>query len=189
MLALKLHEIIMKTVIITDLKKLVLAIDSIKKRSSILDRDIQTAAMSAVDHFGKCGDVGYINRLYLALGKGARHVAFIEWITQFGGVMANEGEGKETTPFIKDKNKVVDLEGGDGMPWYECKPSPKPDEVLDYYALLMKVVTKKAKAGQEVKNAALMLRVADTLKAYDDEVKAGASHEGIDETVEETEGN
>lgn len=177
----------MKTTIITDIKKLGAAIDSIKKRSSILDKDIQTAAVSAVDHFGRCGDVGYINRLYLALGKGARHAAYIEWITQFGGVMANEGEGKATTPFIKDKNKTVDLEGGDALPWYECKPSPKPDEVMDYYSLFMKIVTKKAKAGQEVKNAALMQRVADTLKAYDDEVKANASPEGIDETVTETE--
>jgi hypothetical protein len=176
----------MKTVIISDLKALAAAIVSIKGRSAKLDKDIQTAAMSAVSHFEKCGDVGYINRLYLALGKGARHAAFIEWVTQFGGVMANDGVGKETTPFIKDKNKVVDLEGGDALPWYECKPSPKPDEVLDYYALLLKVVTKKAKDKQEVKNAAVMLRVQKLLKEYEEETKAGASTEGIEETVEET---
>jgi hypothetical protein len=176
----------MKTIIISDLKVLAAAIVSIKGRSAKLDKDIQTAAVSAVAHFDKCGDVGYINRLYLALGKGARHVAMIEWLTQFGGVMANEGVGKETTPFVKDKNKVADLEGGDALPWYECKPSPKPDEVLDYYSLLLKVVTKKAKDKQEVKNAAVMLRVQKILKEYEEEIKAGASVEGIEETVDDT---
>jgi len=176
----------MKTPIITDLKVLAAAIVSIKGRSAKLDKDIQTAAMSAVAHFEKCGDVGYINRLYLALGKGARHAAFIEWVTQFGGVMANDGVGKETTPFIKDKNKIVDLEGGDALPWYECKPSPKPDEVLDYYALLLKVVNKKATKHQEVKHGAVLTRVQKILMEYDEEIQAGASTEGIEATADET---
>jgi len=174
----------MKTVLISDLTKLAAAIVSIKTRGAKLDADIHVAAMSSIAHFNKCGDVGYINRLYLALGKGARHVAMVEWLTQFGGVSANEGESKETTPFIKDKNKVVDMEGGDALPWYDCKPSPKPDEVLDYFALLMKVATKKAKKDQEVKHAAVLQRVLDTLKAYDDEIQAGASTEGIDESTD-----
>lgn len=176
----------MKTVIISDLTKLAAAIVSIKTRGAKLDTDIQIAAMSAAAHFNKCGDVGYLNRLYLALSKGARHVAMTEWLTQFAGVSANEGESKDTTPFIKDKNKVVDLEGGDALPWYECKPSPKPDEVLDYFAMLMKVATKKAKKDQEVKHAAVLQRVLDTLKAYNDEIEANASTEGVEETADET---
>jgi hypothetical protein len=164
----------MKTAIITDVKALAAAIVSIKTRGAKLDKDIQQAAVSAVAHFEKCGDVGYINRLYLALGKGARHAAFTEWVTQFGGVSANTGEGKDVTPFVKDKNKVVDLEGGDALPWYECKPSPKPDEVLDYLAILMKAVTKKAKEGQEVKNAKVLESVSRVLKEYEEAIAAGA---------------
>jgi len=175
----------MKTVIISDLKVLAAAIVSIKGRSAKLDKDIQTAAVSAVAHFEKCGDVGYINRLYLALGKGARHEAYTEWVTEFGGVMANAGEGKDTTPFVKDKNKVADLEGGDSKPWYDCKKSKAPDEVVDYYSLLLKVVNKKATKHQEVKHGAVLTRVQKILKEYEEEIKAGASVEGIEEAAEE----
>lgn len=176
----------MKTVLITDAVKLAAAIVSIKTRGAKLDTDIHIAAMSAASHFDKCGDVGYLNRLYLALSKGARHVAMTDWMTQFAGVSANEGESKDTTPFIKDKNKVVDLEGGDDMPWYECKPSLKPSGVLDYYALFMKAATRKGKKDQAVKNAAVLQRVLDTLKAYNDEIRANASTEGVEETADET---
>lgn len=160
---------------ITDVAKLGKFIDGIKTRGAKLDKDIHQAAVSAVAHFDKCGDVGYINRLYLALGKGARHAAYIAWVTQFGGVTANEGEGKDTTPFIKDKNKTVDLDGGEALPWYECKPSPKPDEVLDYFALLMKAVTKKAKEGQTVKNAKVLERVQKVLNEYEEAMAENAT--------------
>jgi len=176
----------MKTKIISDVKALGAAIVSIKTRGAKLDADIHVAALSAAAHFEKCGDVGFINRLFLAMGKGARHVAMIEWLTQFGGVTANEGESKDTTPFVKDRNKVVDLEGGDAMPWYDCKPSPKPDQVLDYLALLMKVVTKKAKDDQEVKNASVLGRVQAVLKAYEEELAANADTDGVEDTADET---
>jgi len=173
-----------KTEIITDVAKLGKFIDGIKTRGAKLDRDIHQAAVSAVAHFAKCGDVGYINRLYMALGKGARHVAFIEWVTQFGGVEANASESKDTTPFIKDKNKTPDVEGGDNLPWYECKPSPKPDEVLDYYALLMKIVTKKAKKDQQCAHAELLAKITPILKEYEETVISPKAAAGDDDTEE-----
>lgn len=174
-----------KTDLIADAAKLGKFIDGIKARGAKLDKDVHQAAVSAVAHFDKCGDVGYINRLYLALGRGARHVAYVSWVTQFGGVSANEGEGKDTTPFVKDKNKKVDLEGGDALPWYECKPSPKPDEVLDYFALLMKTVTKKAKEGQEVKHAKVLAMVTRVLNEYKEAIDAGAEPGDTSDDTEE----
>ena len=67
-----------------------------------------------------------------------------------------------------------------------CPPSPEPSAVLDYFAMLMKVATKKAKKDQEVKHAAVLRRVLDTLKAYNDEIEANASTEGVEETAGET---
>ena len=132
-----------------------------------LDARIQAAGLSAIWHFGVrtndkgelIGDVGFINRLYKSLGKGVRHVAFTEWVTKFGGVTANEGADKGDNPFKKDANKVVDLEGARELPWFECKPSKDPDEVLDFYAVLMKALNKKAKEGQTVKHAGLAEKV------------------------------
>lgn len=136
-----------------------------------LDDRIQAAGVSAIWHFGVrtntkgelIGDVGFINRLYKSLGKGARHVAFTEWVTQFGGVSANAGADKADNPFIKDANKKVDIEGAMGLPWFECKPSKAPDEVFDYYEVLMKALARKAKEGQTVKHAALADKVRKLL--------------------------
>lgn len=175
-----------KLILISDVSKMDTAIKSIKARGHKLDADIHLVALSAVAHFAKCGDVGVMNRLYLALPKGARHVAMTSWLTQFGGVMANTAEGKESTPFIKDKNKVVDMEGGEDTPWFECKPSASPDEVVDFYSLVMRVITKKTKQGQEVKNAALLARLAPILAQYKEEIDANADSDAVDETAEET---
>lgn len=142
-------------------------IKSIGLAAGKLDDRIQAAGLSAIWHFGVrtnaagelIGDVGFINRLYKSLGKGARHVAFTEWVTKFGGVSANVGADKKDNPFIKDANKSVDLQGAQELPWFDCKPSKAPDEVLDYYGLLMKALAKKAKEGQTVKHAALADKV------------------------------
>lgn len=133
-------------------------IDGIKSRAKRLDGDIQTAALSAIAHFNKCGDVGFINRLYLSLGKGARHVALTAWLLEFGGVQANDGEGKDTKPFLKDANKKVDLEAGDKTPWFEMKPSQKPDEVVDVLKLTLALIKRvsKPKEGQEVAHAEMI---------------------------------
>ena len=50
-------------------------IDSIASKGKKLDGEIQVSALSAAHHFAQHGDVTYINRLFLALGKGARHAA------------------------------------------------------------------------------------------------------------------
>jgi HrpA-like RNA helicase len=142
-------------------------IKSIGLAAGKLDDRIQAAGLSAIWHFGVrtnaagelIGDVGFINRLYKSLGKGARHVAFTEWVTKFGGVSANTGADKKDNPFIKDANKSVDIQGAQELPWFDCKPSKAPDEVLDYYGLLMKALAKKAKEGQTVKHAALADKV------------------------------
>jgi hypothetical protein len=118
----------------------------------------------------------------MALGKGVRHAAFIEWVTQFGGVTANEGDSKDTTPFIKDQNKKPDVDGGDALPWYNCKRSPKPDEVLDYYAMLMKIVTKKAKKDQTCVHAELLAKITPILKEYEETVLTPVEPAGDDDT-------
>ena len=158
----------MKTKLITDGTELVKMIDGIKTRARKLDSDIHQAALSAAAHFEKCGDVGFINRLYLSIGKGARHVALTAWYLEFAGVSANDGQNKDTTPFKKDANKVVDLEQGDKTPWFDMKSSPKPDEVLDVYALLLSTIKRasKPKEGQEVANAAIIPELEELAKKF-----------------------
>lgn len=126
------------------------AIDSITKRGKALDKDIHVAAMSAANHFAQHGDVTFINKLYNGMPKGARHAAMTLWLTTFAGVQANSDKAKaKNLPFIKDKAKAVDLEGGDKRPWFLLKPSPAPAEVLDVLKLTLALIEKAKKAAAE----------------------------------------
>lgn len=147
-----------KITMIDDQKKLGEFIDGIKKRGAVLDRDIHVAALSAAAVFGQHGNVFYINHLYASLGKGARHVAMTAWLLAYAGVQANEGENKDTTPFVKDANKQVDLVGGTDMPWYDMKASAKPDEVLDVLKLTLAIIkrAKNPKDGQQLAHAEMI---------------------------------
>lgn len=126
--------------IITDLAKLNKAIDSIAGRAKKLDADIQVAALSAIAHVEKCGDIGPVNRLFLALGKGHRKSALTEWLLAFGRVVANDGEDKKDKPFVFAKDKATNLEDGDAHPWYEFKPEPAPDQVFDIQAAVAALI-------------------------------------------------
>lgn len=175
--------------IIKDGKELDSAIKSIKGRAAKLDRDIQQAALSAIWHFGVrenekgelIGDVGFINRLYLALGKGARHVALTEWLLQFGGVEANTGQNKDTTKFIKCKGKRVDMEGATKTPWYDMKPSKEPDQVVDMLKVLMAAIKKGQGGDKQIEHGEIL---AD-LRAIADKYADAPSVDDMTETVGE----
>lgn len=163
--------------IITDLTELGKAIKLNGKAHQKVDAQWQVLAISAIAAFEAHGNVFYINEVYQNLGKGARHKAMGEFFTQFGGVSANTGEGKDKTPFVKDANKKVDMEKARATSWTAMAPSPAPDEVVDYLALIMKVAMRKPKDGQEVKHSAFreeVLRMAKELE----EAEAGTEVAG-----------
>lgn len=167
--------------LITDQAELAKEIKSLAGRAKKLDKDFQVAALSAISVFNVHGNVFYINAVYGALGKGARHVAMTAWMLAFGGVQANEGEGKDVTPFIKDKNKQVDMEGAGKTPWYDMKPSAKPDEVLDLLKLTLALIKKaaKPKEGQELAHAAMLPELQALAEKYALEGETGdASDDG-----------
>lgn len=158
-----------RDVLIADGDKLGKAIDAIKASGKKLDGSIQLAALSAAAHFGDHGDVGYINRLYLALGKGARHVALTAWFTTVAGVKANEDKQTKTTkPFIKDSEKSVNLEEGHKTPWYDMKPSKSPDEVVDVLKMALALLKKATnpKEGQDVTHEAMIPELQAIVDKY-----------------------
>lgn len=112
-----------------------------------LDKESHVLACSALVPFMEHGNVFYINEMFKSLGKGARHVAFTNWLFQFGGVMANkDAEKAKATPFVKDADKTVDLDKAKLNPWYNFNPSPKPADTLDVVALVKLVLDKARKA-------------------------------------------
>ena len=154
-------ESIMQTTFIEAGAALDLAIKQIKAKGRALDALIQQAAMSAARVVQDTGNIMYVNSLYRAMPKGARHVAMTAWLTEFAGVSANEGESKDTKPFSFDKNKTVDLAGGEACPWFDMKASPKPDEVLDLLKLTLAIIKRASspKEGQEIAHGEMLVEL------------------------------
>lgn len=152
--------------IITDMPKLGAAITAASKMHARVDATWQVLAVSAIGAFAEHGNVFYVNHVYRSLGKGARHKAMTEFFIAFGGVQANTGESKDETPFIKDASKKADLQGATENNWFDMSTSPKPDEVLDYLKLALKVVKKSPKDGQETVHGELRVALATLLDTY-----------------------
>lgn len=155
----------MKVTLITDLGRLDKAIRMIAKRGEQLDTMIHTAALSAALAVEKHGNIHYVNALYKACPRGARHSALTLWLTTYAGVSANTGKDKADKPFTVDKSKTVDVEGGMEFPWFTLKPSPDPADVVDIAKLLRAVIRKarNPKPGQTVTNFNLIASVESIL--------------------------
>lgn len=161
-----------------DTGKLTTDIKAIKAAGVKLDGMIQDAALRAIKVADRDPEVGtgnlhFVNALYLALGKGARHQALTEWLFAFGGMKANTGEDKATKPFIHDKDKAPDHAGATENPWYSFAPSKKPDDVVDYLALALRLLKKGSKEGMTIEHPVLRDRLAAMVTAYQTEVEAG----------------
>lgn len=131
------------------------AIKRIGSAAAKLDKDIQDAAMSCLKHLHDHGDIGFVNRLYLALGKGHRKQALSSWFLTYGKLAANDGEGKDTKPFVYAKERQAgDLNAAAIDPWFDHKPDPKPDQVFDVLAEVQKLI-KRAK-GKDLAHAELL---------------------------------
>jgi hypothetical protein len=135
--------------LVTDKAELDKLIKSIASAGTRLDQQIQLAGLSCLDHLKKHGDVGFVNRLYLALSKGARKAAMSSWLLTHGSLVANADANKKEMPFKFTKDKGTNVEAAAADPWYDHKPDAAPDEVFDL-AKAIEGIIKKAKGKQLV---------------------------------------
>ncbi len=147
-----------------ELKDLYSAIDKFAKQGKTWADQGHKLAVASLDHLAKShGDIGPINRLYLAMPAGSKSTALVSWLLTYGAVVANEDKDtKKDKPFVFAKDKSTNLAGGAADPWYNHKPEPAPDMVFDVQVALAAIL-KKAKAmrerGGEVKNNDLLLEI------------------------------
>lgn len=117
------------------------------KRGKTWAQDGQKLGIAALAHLQAHGDIGFVNRLYLAMPKGSKSTAMVSWLLTYGALQANTDKTtKGTSPFKFDREKVTDVEGASKDPWYDHKPEPDADKVLDLQKLLVAILKKAAKA-------------------------------------------
>lgn len=107
----------------------------------------------------KHGDVRMVDKLYLAMPKGARHAAMAQFILKHFAVTPNTDTAtKKQRPFLNDPSKHNDIDGAAKDKWFKCKPSPSPDKVFDLQAAVKSLLKR---AG----DSACMIGSIDMLKA------------------------
>lgn len=123
------------------------AIASIKTAGAKLDTMIQNTAVDVLTHFAEHKDTGLVNRLYLALPKGARKTAMVDWLLKFCAVQPNtEQATKEEQPFVYARDKVTDPEAAAEVMWYDLKKDKAPDDVFDLQKAVRQILAKAGKA-------------------------------------------
>ena len=103
------------------------AIDSIATRGKRLDRDIQVAALSAMQHHVEHGDTTLINRLVESMPKGSRVNALRTYIETFGAVIYDQ----ENKRFAHSKSKTFRLDDAMQVLWTEFKPETEYQSITD----------------------------------------------------------
>lgn len=108
------------------------AIASIQTRGKRLDKDIQIAALSAMQHHAEHGDTMLINRLIAALPVGSRVNALRTYIETFGGVRYCA----DAKAMVHVKGKVFDIEGAMNVMWNVFKPESAYTSITNPMALI-----------------------------------------------------
>lgn len=134
--------------IITNASELGKAIDVWAKRGTKWTQDGQMLGLSALTRLAEFGDIGYVNRLYLAMPKGTKSSAMASWFLTYGSLRANEDKNsKADKPFLFDKEKETSVAGAEADPWFMHKPEPDADQVFDLQKALMAVLKKAGNAA------------------------------------------
>lgn len=156
-------------------------IDSIKKAGAKLDARIHVAGVSAIAHVAEHGDIGPINRLYLALPKGARKSAMAAWLMKFAPVVPNDAANAKDAPWAFKRGKDANVAQAIETPWYDFKPEPEVVEMFDLTKGLAAFL-KRAMAANSVDDPKLLAKLKDLAQATglgsgkkaDDEKRKGA---------------
>ena len=123
------------------------AIASIKTAGAKLDKMIQETGVAVLEHFAEHKDTGVVNRLYLALPKGARSTAMASWLLAYGALEPNTDKAtKAEQPFRYAKDKITNAQFASLDMWYDHKPEKAVDEVFDLQKAVRSILAKAGKA-------------------------------------------
>lgn len=125
------------------------AIASIKTSGAKLDKMIQDTGVAVLEHFAEHKDTGVVNRLYLALPKGARRSAMTSWLLAYGALVVNpEKKAQAEQPFVYDRNKITNAQFASLDMWYDHKPEPIVAEALDLQKAVRAILAKAGKVAR-----------------------------------------
>jgi hypothetical protein len=133
--------------LLTDKADIEAGIADVQAKGRSFERKLHLVACSCLHHVEATGDIGFINRLVLALPKSARRNALIEWSIAHGKLMWNE-DGKK---LVFSRTKTTDIEAAIEKPFWEFRPEPeyKPMNLIEEITKLIAKAEKRIAAAAE----------------------------------------
>lgn len=123
-------------------------IDSIAATGKQLETDVHVAAVSALYHADKHGDVTIMQRLLAALPGFSRRNALIAWAVAHGKFVPSE----DGLSVDYAKHAESDIEAAAAKPFWDFKPE-RPFTPFDLGAELAKLVKRAEKAAKDERNS------------------------------------
>lgn len=163
-------------------------ISSIGKTGNRLNVRIQHAALNAVFYSIQHGDIGFGQRLVMALNNGQRKNSLVAFLEKYGKFQWS----KEQKSLIFKKRDDLTIESIEGIKehWYETIKAPEPKSMYDFEEDVYKFIKRMEKAVLEhatIKNIQVMDYVKAAIDQYHaDLAVAEEAEEFTDEDLAET---
>lgn len=133
------------------------AIATIKRTGDKFDKLVQETAVSVAEHFAEHKDTGLVNRLFMAMPRGARSAALASWLLKYVAVLpSTDAKTKKDNPFVSAKvdgkwTKTTDALAGAQDPWYSHKPE-KPVDIEFDMLTMVKAMLRKLEASTRLEH-------------------------------------
>lgn len=127
------------------------AITSIAGRGGKLDKDIHVAGVSVLQHASEHGDTTLADKLVLAMPKGSRKLALVEWMLAFGQVAKlDPALDKDRLAlgqiFKLDKTRNYDEAGAVETTWTDFRREPDVSTAFDVQAAVHNLLERMKRA-------------------------------------------
>lgn len=166
-------------------KQTAILIASIAKTGVKLDAQIQEAGLAALYHTSQNSEASLLDKLFNALPKGARKLAFVEWVLAHGQVRTLSAQNKSDKAMLQagctfrfDAEKVLDLESATATVWTNFKPEASVSTAYDIQHAAKGVFKRAQEAvqqGKALKGADLALSDLKALVAFLEEQQVTTS--------------
>lgn len=119
----------------------------IAKAGARLDAYIQETAEAVCVHFGMHNDTGLVNRLFLALPRGARKAAMQAWLEKYLAVVPNTNNATaKEQPFVYDREGETNPVECCNEKWFDMKPEKPVNAVFDFAKFVKQALKKYGEA-------------------------------------------
>lgn len=152
-----------------DTKTLSRRLTKLEKRSKEFGEEVQTLAVACINQANQHGNTTYLNRLFLALGKGHDRDALGRYIREFAAVKPQTDAAKKADqPFAYSKENEhagKEFMPEDGVNWLTYATPAKDVERLFDERKTVDTLIKRLKAGAGFKDSAKAAKIGALMEA------------------------